>query len=427
MLRGRAASLTGLTVLVLWQLACGGLIGSEGDIGLPLHQRLGALWGEIPLEKDLDESAAMAATALADRVSDARFPDETALDCEAHAERFTWLAARHPSPSVQTASLWAMAGCEEALHAPDAQTVAAAHLQSEHRDLLGGALAVSRLYVAELDEQHPVVQGLVELAVGYGEMPVRIEAVEALDERTWSQEPTVSVAFYDALLADNLPSLTATALQRLQFRGAGLTVSDKPRFQAAAMVLASDIDPGIRGFAALALARLDPRNEDVRGRVLSLLDDRHPYTRSAAAEALADMEYLPAVHELIERIDDQERNVWRMLPFTRLDGDQDRMRFVGSHFERVDDAYLRALERLSSEIEDPYRYREINLRYKHLDIVAATRDAKRWYVETGSYLPRRGIDDEEPDAQAEVDGSEAVGVADDEVAGQAATAGEDLR
>ncbi|HHO52666.1 MAG TPA: hypothetical protein ENK18_17790 [Deltaproteobacteria bacterium] len=343
----------------------------------------------IPLEHDLEKGSALAAAALGERAVGDRFPSEVAQDCEAHAERFTWLAARHDEPEVITAALWAMIGCREQLHPPDARQVAIGRMRHDDPAVVGGALLLAAPLVPELEPGDALVQGVVDVAISEHGMPLRIAALDVLDGRTWSLEPQVSIAFYDALMADTLPSLTAIALERLRFRGVGLTLIDKPRFRAAAMVLAGDIDPGIRGFAALALARLEPEDHEVQGRILGLLDDKHPYTRSAASDALADMGYREAIHELVRRLDDREPNIWRMLPWTRIDGERARLEFVGSRLERVDDAHLRALERLTADLEEPFVYREINLRYKDLDILAATRDAQRWYEANGESIPRR--------------------------------------
>ncbi len=408
-LRSRAGKL-GVSLSVGILLACSGL-PEELPEGLPgtlpgklsekLSEKLSALSARlpalaelrpgflpIPLEHDLDQGDALAAAALGERVQQGRFPRALAEDCAGNAASFSWLAARHDDPEIVAASLWAMDGCRDALHLPDVEQIAIGRLRHPDPGVAGAAVALAAPEVASRAPGSPLVQGVVDVAVSEHAMPIRIAALEVLDARAWGQEPEVSVAFYDALMAESLPSLTATALERLRFRGVGLTLIDKPRFRAAAMVLAADIDPGIRGFSALALARLSPEDAQVRARVLALLDDPHPYTRSAAAEALAETGALSAVHDLVPRLDHAEPNRWRMLPFTSPDGERARMSFVGSHLERVDDAYLRSLVRLTESLEEPFVYREINLRYKDLDILAATRDARGWYEIHGASIPQ---------------------------------------
>lgn len=400
------------SIRLAWLVAVASMGGCEeltpplqaltADLDLPF--RLPWEPAPIALLHDLDGSAALAAAALANQVHDRRFPTQVILDCESHATRFAWLAARAEEAPTIEASLRAMMSCRGQLSEADVLSVAAGQLfRSDDPGVLAAALDLARPYITDLPVDAPVVAAVIDVAIRHRDMGTRIEALEVLDERVWSQERAVSDAFYEALMAEWKPSLTATALRCLTYRGAGLTAEDRGRYVVASMILASDIDPGIRGFSALALARIAPDDEEVRARVLGLLDDPHPYTRSAAAEALADMGYLPAAHELMTRLQDDERNVWRMLPFHRPNGQPDRLRFAGSHFERVDDAMLRALERLTEELEHPFVYREVSLRYKALDIVAATRDAQRWYAEHGDALSRRGVADPEPVGQGSPD------------------------
>jgi hypothetical protein len=356
-------------------LACG---------GLPLP------FGPIPLERDLEGPGQMAAAALAARIEGGRYPDEILEACDEHAERLTWLAARHDEGAVLSASLWAMASCADALHPPDARAVAGARLGHEDRGVVGGAMAVAGALLPDLGADDPVIAGLVELASSDRQpLAVRVEALEALDRRPWGQEPAIVGAFVHALHAEGAPVVVATALERLRYRAAGVGEAERPRFVSIVLVLAGDIDPAVRGLAALALARLAPDDEDVRARVLGLLEDDHGYTRSAAAQALADMGYLPAARALVAGLPDDAPNTWQMLAWTRLDGSEDQKRFVGSRFERVDDAWLRALERLTVDLDAPFVYREIDLRYKELDIIAATRDATRWLREHGDAVPER--------------------------------------
>ncbi|MEZ4236262.1 MAG: hypothetical protein R3F59_08900 [Myxococcota bacterium] len=77
-----------------------------------------------------------------------------------------------------------------------------------------------------------------------------------------------------------------------------------------------------------------------------------------------------------------------MLPFEHLDGRREVPHHEGSYFKRVDDAYLRAIEALSVPLGDEaFTYREVNLRYVNLDIIAATRDAKKWYAAHVEQIP----------------------------------------
>jgi hypothetical protein len=79
-----------------------------------------------------------------------------------------------------------------------------------------------------------------------------------------------------------------------------------------------------------------------------------------------------------------------MLPVTRLDGTSETPHHTGSLFERVDDAVLRAIVTLSAPMgDDRFVYRDVNLRWLALDVVAATRDAKHWYEAHAAEIPER--------------------------------------
>ena len=96
------------------------------------------------------------------------------------------------------------------------------------------------------------------------------------------------------------------------------------------------------------------------------------------------------MHALVEHLDDPARSTWDLLPFTRLDGTELVQHHTASIFERVDDAHLRAIVRLTEGFgEDRFVYRDVNLRYLNLDVVAATRDARRWYEEHRDLVPER--------------------------------------
>jgi hypothetical protein len=370
-----------------WAVVCAlALAVALGCAGLPFASR------PIPLAEELAPEEVAAAEEMAVFLVHGLFPSEVAADCEANAHRFTWLAARHPSAEVVAAALIAAAGC--AGDDPDAADgdlpVIVASRLGEPGEVRAAALEAAAVVVSDVPPHDPLVARLAALTSG-GEPEVRYEAMEVLDGRPWSQEGHPAVAFLAVLHDNDWPYLVTEALRRLRFRAVGLTRPEP--FVRICSVLAADRDPGIRGRAALALARLAPEDPAVRSLLTAMLDDPHGYTRSAAAEALADAGVAEAIHPMVARIDDSAKNTWDMLPFTRLDGTREVPHHVGSHFERVDDAFLRAIAALSEPMgEDAFVYREVNLRYRDLDIIAATRDAKKWYTANAPAIP--GFDDQ---------------------------------
>jgi hypothetical protein len=344
----------------------------------------------IRIKKELTPEEVSRAEQLAGQVGGGQFSEEIASDCAAHLGHFVWLAARHPDPGVVKAALAAGTPCATAegadpVHLDDLAQVVARRLSDPDPGVALAAFASADELVAPLPPEHPLVVTLVPMAAD-PRLEVRYEALLVLDRRAWVEEPLISIAFLHGLQASEAPWLVTEVLRRLRYRASGLGPS--PSFRSACLVLTQDLDPGIRGRAALVLARLDPADEQIRSTLLRMLDDPHGYVRSAVAEALGEIGDPSVIPELVKRIEDPARNTWDMLPFTRLDGTSEVPHHVGSHFERVDDAYLRALEVLTEPMgEKKFVYRDISLRYRDLDIIAATRDAKRWYEANAAAIP----------------------------------------
>lgn len=358
-------------------LACGGLF----DAGPPLaHELAGA-------ERD-------AAVALGDDVADGRFPEaivgtdpeSVMAACAAHGPAFVWLAARDERPGVRAAAATATRGCLAAVDHGDAAVAARIGTASADAPERAAAYALAGELLAEEPADADLL-ATIERAVREGPPADRYEALAALDRYGWGSDPEATAAMEAALRAEQ-PWLVTEALRRLRYRASG--VSDPAGLAAACRALASDVDPGLRGRAALALARLTPDDPEVPGLLVGLLADPHPFTRSAAAEALGDLAYLPAAHDLVSIVDDQAPNTWDHLPFQRLDGSMVVQHHVGSLHERVDDAVLRALEAVTAGLPEASRftYREVHPgKWRDLDILAAGRDAKKWYEAHGSELP----------------------------------------
>jgi len=363
--RGGGALVAKWTACGLWVcalLACA---------GLPLRAF------SIPLEHERSEAEVQEAEQLVETLEGSAFSDEVLADCKS-ASLLTWLAARHADGRVVAASLWGMAACAEDLHPPDALAVASARLRSEDRGVQGGAMAVAQELMPHLPPDSDVIARVALLASEDGDGAVRIEALEALDRRPWSTEPTVVDAFFAALHAENAPTVVATALDRIQQRAAGFTADDRLRLRLVCQLLTQDRDPAIRGISAQALAQLDPSAPAVLQRLMELLEDRHGYTRAIAADALAALGHEPAIPILVAGVPDEAACSWKMLPWTRLNGTDDRLTFVASPFDRVDHSWLMALEALTAGSDSPFVLRDINQQYLGLDLIAAGRDAARW-------------------------------------------------
>ncbi len=340
------------------------------------------------LEHALDEGDRQAAEQLGAALTG---DDPPGIVCSTHVDWLVHLVATTDDPTVAGAAMEGLAGCADQWHAPDVRTATARWWETKGLAVPRGLVAVAEPFVADAEATDVMVQGLVRLATGHPELAVRLAALELLDRRPWGREPDVAGAFVDALLAVRQPVLTATVLHWLRFEAESVHFGVRPRLQAAATLNLRDIDPGVRGRAALALARLAPDDEAVVEKIREGLRDPHPFTRAATAKALADIGRETFVHDLVPLLADHESTVWHSRPFERLDGSGERIRFVASPHERVDETVLVALERLTAELAQPYVIRSIDPAYANLDILSATREARAWYQ--AAY-----VDTEEPGA-----------------------------
>lgn len=342
---------------------------------------LGALVGcggtpEAVLDRPLGEADRQAARQFGIALAS---EDPPGVVCATHAEWLVHLVATTEDPLVAREAMTGLGGCAEVWHEPDVRRAIARWWEAPTEMVAQGLIAVTDPLVVAADPGDAIVVGLVRLAAGHAELGVRMAALESLDRRAWGREPMVATAFVDALLADRQPILTATVLHWLRFEAADVHFRERPRFQSASALALRDLDPGVRGRAALALARLAPGDPDVAALLRSRLTDEHPFARAAAAKAIADLGDPAVLADLLPLLDDHASTSWRSRPYTRLDGDSDRIRFVASPHERVDEAAMLAMQQLTADLDQPFVIRRIDPTWADLDLIAATRDAKAWY------------------------------------------------
>lgn len=359
-----------LVMVAAWSLGCSGLGLMMGvPTPSPALQAVVAGWAEA--------------------AGDGLLPDD-GFDCEAHGEALPWAVVEGP-PEVTAGALRALMTCEVD---PDAKATAVeAGLRDERLPVVGAALEVADDHLATAGPRDRILHAVWQVLRDHPDKGVRFEALEALDRYAWGSDPNAAEVVLGALL-DPSPPVVSEVLDRARFRAAGIA-QPGPWVATARFALRAHLDPGIRGRSALLLARLAPDDPGVRRDLRGLLHDDHPYTRSAAAEALGEIGDPAAVHRLMTLLDDEAPNGWLMLPFTGTSGRERRQVHTGSHLERVDDAALRALQAVTASMgDDGFAYREVQLRYLELDLIAARRDAREWYEAHLDSLPP------DPDATA---------------------------
>jgi HEAT repeat protein len=236
-----------------------------------------------------------------------------------------------------------------------------------------------------------VATRLSELATRHPSPAGRHEALEALWHSSVIVDTPSHIAPFVAALDAPEPWLISGSLFRLGAFGAGWP--EQGPLRARLRELLAHADPGVRGRAATALSTIvGPQAADrdtVAQAILPLLRDPHAYPRSAAATALAWLDYRPAVHELVTLLDDTASNVYDLRDFTLLDGTPGLSHHDGSPWSRVNDAALRALQSFSSRVGTRFTF-DVQHERVDTDLAAAAGVARAWYQSVRAELPPRG-------------------------------------
>lgn len=109
-------------------------------------------------------------------------------------------------------------------------------------------------------------------------------------------------------------------------------------------------DPGVRGRALDLLAGQAWLAEPavLAARAREGLADAHPYVRAQAADVLARMRQVPAIHRLMHLVDDMQVARYDCVGWTTLDGSAGRLEHTLSGRRRVAEAALFAIRTLSA-------------------------------------------------------------------------------
>jgi HEAT repeat protein len=161
--------------------------------------------------------------------------------------------------------------------------------------------------------------------------------------------------------------------------------------QAKLVELLKHKDPGVRGRAADTLASMagpdEAKRDELAKAILPLLGDENPYTKSAACSALAWLRHQPAIHRIIELVDDDTKNTYDIRDFNELNGNAGWVHHDGSAWSQVSDAALYALKSLSHETGEKFDYK-VDAKKVDDDLKKGASDAKAWYAKVKGKVPR---------------------------------------
>ena len=145
-------------------------------------------------------------------------------------------------------------------------------------------------------------------------------------------------------------------------------------------------DPGVRGRAAGALASMvgrlqasDPARVAAQARLVEMMDDENPYTKSEAISAQRSLNNLGAIPAIASHLDDATPNTYDIRDWQELDGSNGWTHHDGSAWSQVRDAALYAIKTMSRSVDrdNPFDY-SINGQTKDADLTAAAASAREW-------------------------------------------------
>jgi hypothetical protein len=315
-----------------------------------------------------------------------------------NAMPFLHLAASHPSAAVVGASLegmsrtWRRTGKSDVAPLVDADytTVVRARLTSTANVARSGALAAARLLLTTDVPDEPTLATVLK-HVELGQAADRIAASAALMNVRDFQlakpaQGTLQSRIVDALLAGLAapePQVTAALLDKLS-RGAHPEIARRDNIKAAAESRLTHEHPGVRGTAALLLARIARAGErEAAGRaLLPNLAHESAYVKGATVEALTRLEFRPAIHAIMPLLDLDAEATLTVEGFTDLDGTPGRVELLLEGGQRMDAVVLNALRKLTGKAFD----------FKG-GVTAQSREglvtqAKTWYAANSAKYPK---------------------------------------
>jgi hypothetical protein len=219
----------------------------------------------------------------------------------------------------------------------------------------------------------------------YRSGPGRHAIIDSLRVVSAAKRTPEVVAIFTESLDAKEPYVLSYALQAL-YRSVR-SVENQDVVKAKAVALAAHEDAGVRGRAVELLGAFGRDDPAALAVVLAALSDPSPYVRSEAAEAVARLRYVPAIHTLIKLVDDKESNRHDIRNWTTLDGKPGRLHHDGSPWAHVHDAAMNGIRslsegRLSLERINPKQIEE------GLDRNAAA--TKAWYAKEKAKIPKLG-------------------------------------
>jgi hypothetical protein len=356
----------------------------------------------IPITGEYSSDEIERAEALVLTMSNDRFPNESCYE-KSNARAFVWIAAAKTEPATQAAALDCMystfthtqsVDTKEMVNA-DYKLVVSTLLDSPDDTVRARAIEAARVSIDGDVPDNPTIGKLVGMAgASAAQRYAVLDTLWYVD--SWDKDDAIAGVYIGALDAAE-PYVVSAALSKL--RSGYYNLSDGAgAYKKVEGLLAHD-DPGVRGRALEALAAMASKHGDAGAAgdaAHKLLKDGHPYVRSEAAGAVASLKREASIHQLMNMIEDSEKNTYDIEGFKLLDGSDGRLHHDGSAWSRVDDAVFSALKTMTYGGDDPFDY-QVKADTKDQDLADAVDDARAWYDRNKDELPPPDADTEAPD------------------------------
>lgn len=382
-------------LLLFASASCAKQKGKEAGDGKPAASASAQardLESGLQWKPDQEQQAALDALVQKLNRNNWRFPSQESNEPR-NARLFTYLAATSDDPAVIGGALSAMYGAYSS-HSkrkaqPDADFVQAVqrHLGASDPKLAVRALLAARTAMAGRDANAELIDRVTKLARQdpYQGGPGRHAIIDSLRVVSAAKRTPEVVAIFAESLEAKEPYVLSYALQAL-YRSVR-SVENKDAIKAKAVALAAHEDAGVRGRAVELLGAFGRDDQAVLDLVLGALSDPSPYVRSEAAEAVARLRYVPAIHALIKLVDDKESNRHDIRNWTTLDGKPGRLHHDGSPWGRVYDAAMNGIRSLS---EGQLSLERINPKQIEAGLDENAAATKAWYAKEKAKIPKLG-------------------------------------
>lgn len=310
---------------------------------------------------------------------------------------FLYMASAYTEPVTIAAGLQAMESTftgreimKERFAALDERYVQTVmyHLQSDNGLILSNAIGAAKTCLEADEPVGEVADRIAEIVSTHPQPPARYQAIGVLRNLSnLRDEPEKIQVMVDSLDSEHSYIVSYALFHLPRF---ARSAPDTDALQAKLTELLQHTDPGVRGRASDVLSQLVGRRADDRDEVakliIPLLDDENPFTKSIAFGALQNLDYQPAIHLIMNHLEDDTRNTYD-IEFTNLLGRNDRAHHDGSAWSRVNDAALTALRSWSRRVGEAIDFR-ISSQTREEDTANAIQLARQWYESIKDDIPQ---------------------------------------